>query len=285
MPITISAIDIYPIKSCRRVSVHTAAIAATGLEGDRLFQVVSEDGSCVTQRQHRVLATVSPLITPTGLSVSAPDHGAIEIPQPRQLDTTASALLGDQVRVADSGDEAAAWFSAIVQAPVRLVAMTEESNRQIGLPQAVSFAAAGPILVANEASLAFLVERASEPFGMDRFRPNLVVTGADAWLEDTWQSIAIGDSALAHMMAWPRCAVPQIDQVTAGRRREPARVLRSHRWCHSVPDAPGHVRRAVEGNALFGVTFTSLDEGAVISVGDEVEVMETGSPLIAAPPG
>ena len=110
-----------------------------------------------------------------------------------------------------------------------------------------------------------------------------MVAGADAWLEDTWQSISIGDSTLEHMMAWPRCAVPQIDQVTAERWKEPAKVLRAHRWCDSVPDAPKRVRRSVEGNALFGVTFTSLDEGKVISIGDEITITETRPPLIEAP--
>jgi len=282
--ITVSALDIYPIKSCQRVSLTSCAIAATGLENDRLFQLVTDEGTCVTQRQHSVLATVSPQVTSSGLSVSAPGASTIAIARPRELDTTVKALLGDEVRVADAGDEAAEWFSSIVGASVRLVGMTPDSDRQIGQPQAVSFADAGPILVANDASLTYLVERASESFGMDRFRPNIVVAGAAAWVEDSWQSITIGGSTLAHMMAWPRCAIPQIDQVTAERHREPAKVLRSHRWCSSVPDAPGHVRRAVEGNALFGVTFTSLDEGAVISVGDEVEVAVTAAPLIPAPP-
>lgn len=283
MAITISAIDVYPIKSCGRVSLSRAPIAATGLEHDRLFQLVDEQGSCVTQRQHRVLATVTPKITQTGLTISAPDHGSIDIATPRELDSTVSALLGDEVRAADAGEEAAQWFSGLVRSPVRLVAMTPETNRRIGQPQAVSFADAGPMLIANEASLAYLVERASEPFGMDRFRANIVVSDADAWAEDTWRSLSISGARFDQMLPWPRCAIPQIDQVTGARRTEPAKVLRAHRWCDSLPDAPEQIRRSLEGNALFGVTFTSLDEGIVVSVGDEVTVEAASAPLLAPP--
>ena len=159
MSVTVTAIDIYPIKSCRRVSLDSASIASTGLENDRLYQLVTEEGVCVTQRQHAVLATVSPTIAATGLVIEAAGHASIEVDRPRELNATAAALLGDRVRVADAGDAAAAWFSAVVDAPVRLVAMTDETNRQIGQPQAVSFADAGPILVASEASLEHLVQR------------------------------------------------------------------------------------------------------------------------------
>ena len=72
---------------------------------------------------------------------------------------------------------------------------------------------------------------ARKPFGIERFRPNLVVHTEQAWVEDTWRTFAVGAAELESLMPWPRCAVPQIDQDTAERGREPAVALRAHRWC------------------------------------------------------
>ncbi len=77
---------------------------------------------------------------------------------------------------------------------------------------------------------------------MDRFRPNLVVTGAEPWAEDTWDQFEIGEASLRGIVPWPRCTIPQVDQQTAERHKEPAKVLKKHRWCTSAPSIPGDFR-------------------------------------------
>jgi len=253
---SLTAIHIHPIKSCRAVSLERAEIVDTGLRGDRLFQVVDADGNPVTQRQQPMLATVQPTYTDAGLRLEAADRAALDVAIPTANDTTATSLLGVPVGAGDAGDEAAAWLTGLLGAPVRLVAMTSQSEYRVPIPgmeMAVSWADACSVLVANSASLRWLNERASEAFGMDRFRPNLTVDAGDAWVEDTWRDFSIGPARFRLGLAWPRCAIPQVDQVDGSRHKEPAKVLRAHRWCAAAPSADEALRPLLEGNALFGI--------------------------------
>jgi len=282
---SLSAIYIHPIKSCRRIELDQASVAATGLAGDREWQVVAADDSTLTQRQHRVLATVQPEPIEGGLRISAPGHGTVEVERPLGNDRTVLALAGDAVEVGDAGDAAATWFTALVGVDCRLVAVTDQTNRTIPLvkQQPITFVDAGPALVTNTASLQYLRHRAREPFEMERFRPNLVVDTDEPWVEDTWKSFDIGAAHLDLVLPWPRCTIPQIDQDTSERHKEPAVVLRAHRWCESVPHMPAGLRAVLEGNALFGIACAIGPEGSTVRLGDALTVHATTEPLIAPP--
>jgi len=282
---TLTAIHVHPIKSCHRLELDRAEISTYGLAGDREWQVVGPDGSAITQRQHRQMATIAPELIDGGLRVTAPGQDLIEIARPPVNDRSAFALLGDEVQVGDGGDDAARWFTKVLGTDCRLVAITPATQRRVPLvkQQPVTFVDAGPVLVTNEASLVDLRGRANEPFGMERFRPNLVVDAGEPWVEDTWRSFSIGEARLDYLLAWPRCAVPQIDQDTSERHKEPAVALRAHRWCESAPDMPKGLRAALEGNALFGISCAVAPAGSTVSIGDPVEVIATAPPVIPAP--
>lgn len=281
----LTGINLHPVKSCRRVEVGEATVSACGLGGDREWQVFSEEGKVLTQRRHPALALVQPELVEGGLRLSAPGHGAIEVARPDAADLEVRALLGDRVRAGDAGEGAAAWFSAVTGTPCRLVALCDLGARRVPLVprQPVSFADATPVLVANEASRRDLERRAVEPFGMDRFRANLVVDGAEPWAEDTWADFSVGAARLEGLVPVPRCAVPQVDQDTAERHQEPALALRAHRWCTGAPTLPEGWQPFFSGKPLFGLGATIAPVGAVVRVGDPVEVHATAAPLIAPP--
>ncbi|MPY92733.1 MAG: MOSC domain-containing protein [Acidimicrobiia bacterium] len=282
---TLTAIHLHPVKSCRRVEVEHSTVSPCGLEGDREWQVFSEDGKVLTQRRHPLLALVQPTIIDGGLRLSAPGHGAVEAGRPERVDREVRALLGDEVAVGDGGDEAARWLTALTGTPCRLVALVTSDARRIDLvpSQPVSLADATPVLVANEASRRDLQRRAVEPFGMERFRPNLVLDGPEAWSEDTWTAFSIGAARLEGLVPMPRCAMPQVDQDTAERRKEPALALRAHRWCSEAPSLPERWRSYFRGQGLFGLGATIEPAGAVIRVGDPLAVQATTTPLIPPP--
>jgi len=282
----LQAIHIHPVKSCGAVALDRAEVAATGLVGDRRFQVVDTDGNPVTQRQQPSLAVVRPALVGGGLELRADGRTTLRVDIPSSNDTAANSLLGVPVAAGDVGDEAAAWFTDLLGAPVRLVAMTEHSVYRVPIPGIdvpLGWADACPVHVANTASLRWLNERSSEPFGMDRFRPNLTVDAAEAWIEDTWRDFSIGAARFGLCLPWPRCTVPQVDQVDATRHKEPAKVLKQHRWCSEATSAPEAFRPLLEGSALFGIGCSVQPEGAVISVGDEIAVHDRGAPTIPAP--
>jgi uncharacterized protein YcbX len=283
---TLSAIHVYPVKSCRGVTLDRVDVAATGLRGDRLFQVVDADGNAVTQRSHPLLATVSPALIADGIRLDAEGRSALELATPTSNDVTVKSLLGVPVDAGDAGDESAAWFTELLGTPVRLVAMTEQSDYRLPVPgvdMTLSWADGSSVLVANTASLRWLNGRASEPFGMDRFRPNLTVDTDEAWIEDTWRDFSIGAARFGLGLAWPRCSMPQVDQVDGSRHREPAKVLKAHRWCSDAASMGEALRGLFEGNALFGIGCSVDPVGATIAVGDPVTVHEAGARVIPAP--
>jgi uncharacterized protein YcbX len=283
---TLTAIHIHPIKSCRAVPLDEVRITRRGLVGDRLLQIVDADGRPVTQRQQPRLATVQPSFVDGDLRVEAEGAAPIEIRIPSTNNTSVRSLLGRDVEAGDAGDQPASWFTELLGIPVRLVAATDESENRVRFPgaeMALNWADGASVLIANTASLRWLGERASEPFGMDRFRPNLTVD-AEAWAEDTWRDVSIGAARFGAGLAWPRCAIPQVDQITGTRQKEPAKVLRAHRWCREVPTAPDWLRSVVEGNALFGLGCSVLDED-VVAVGDAITVHEVGERVIPVPTG
>ncbi len=289
----LTGLHIHPIKSCHRIELQEATVSVFGLAGDREWQIVDADSRALTQRTYPQMATVAPTLIEGGLHLEAPGAGHIAVANPVVEPFAGSAegrlqvraLLGDKVAVRDAGDEAAAWLQRVLGAPCRLVRLATPDARRIPIvpAQPISFVDAGPVLVANEASLTDLLARATEPFGMDRFRPNLVVQADQPWVEDTWRSVTVGDASLEAIAPWPRCAVPQVDQDSGERRREPAVALRAHRWCTGAPSLPEGLQPFFTGQGLFGVTFSIGPVGTVLRIGDPVEVASTGEPLIPAP--
>ena len=285
---TLSSIHIHPIKSCHRIDVDEAIVSTTGLRGDRQWQVITDDLAPVTQRQHPVLATVMPEIVDGGLRLSSPGHPTIEVEHPTTANTKSSSMTKTQVDVGDAGDEAGRWFSTIVGQPVRLVALPQGSGLNLAeavnvTGQPIAFGDLAPVVVSSNASLKWLIDRASEPFGMDRFRSNLVVDTDIAFIEDTWDCLSIGDAVLRQAMPWPRCAVPQVDQDTGQRNQEPAKVLKQHRWSTSPTGISDAIDSLMVNSVLFGIGCSIGEPGTVIAVGDKVTVTSTRDPLIPTP--
>jgi len=97
--------------------------------------------------------------------------------------------------------------------------MENNDNRQIDRDYAnheqyVSFADAFPLLVISQASLDDLNERLDNPININRFRPNMVVVGTDAFAEDHWQDITINGTDFKAAKMCSRCIMPSINQET-----------------------------------------------------------------------
>ena len=136
-------------------------------------------------------------------------------------------------------------------------------------PQEVSFADALPLLITCEASLAELNGRTPRAFGMDRFRPNLVVAGSEPFEEDSWARLAIGDVELDVVQPCGRCVMVTIDPRTAEAApdQEPLRTLHTYRKVTAGPSA---------GNVAFGWYAAGATLGE-LEVGAEVRVLERRS--------
>jgi uncharacterized protein YcbX len=284
--ITVSSLFVYPVKALRGIARESVTVGRYGFDGDREWQIVGGDGEYLTQRQLPRMAQIDARPIAGGLVLATDSDGSIEVERPTVADVDTKVSYAE-TRAGDCGDDVAAWLARTLGRPCRLVTIADGYRRPLLLPVEppaieVSFADMAPVLLANTASLEDLVARASEPFAMDRFRPNLVVTTHEPWVEDGWQRARIGDATVHALIPWPRCAVPQVDQRTGERHKEPAKVLRAHRWCTDA-SALGPLAPAVENEPLFGVGVVAEPIGATITVGDTVEVIESRAPVLAPP--
>jgi uncharacterized protein YcbX len=217
--------------------VAEARLTARGLEHDRRFMLVDAERNFLTQRQLPQMARLVPRIEGETLRIGwEAEH--IELPlTPREGSVLRVRVWRDEVDALDLGAASSAFFSAALGQPVRLVYLPDASERQVDLGYAqpgdqVSFADGFPYLLANEASLVDLNSQLVRPVPMSRFRPNLVVAGADAYAEDGWNEIRIGDARFEIKKPCTRCAIVTTDQET-GRRdgKEPLQTLaRTRSW-------------------------------------------------------
>lgn len=124
----------------------------------------------------------------------------------------------------------------------------------------VSFADGFPYLTASLESLAELNSRLEEPVEMARFRPNIVIDGANGpHDEDTWAHFRVGELDFYSVKPCVRCVMTTIDPQTAHKGKEPLKTLATY--------------RRVENKILFGQNVMASAEG-VVRVGDNIEVLK-----------
>jgi uncharacterized protein YcbX len=259
----------YPVKGLRGRSLPEAVVQRIGLAGDRRWMIVDEAGKFLTQRQHPTLAQIDALPSATGVTLSHAALGAIDVAVPDERAPIVSAIVWRDTVPARLAESAGAYLSAFLHKPVRLVYLHDPSARAVNpsfgrAEDRVSLADGFPMLLTSTASLDDVNRRLSAPISMERFRPSLVIDGAPAWTEDTWRKVRIGGIEFRVVKPCGRCAVPTLDPLTgeALPGNEPIRTL-------------GSFHRAADGEIIFGQNAIPDDVGS-LSVGDKVEVLETG---------
>lgn len=258
---------VYPIKSCAGTWLDRAVLDGRGIIYDRNWVVTDTTGKFLTQRQFPQLALVRPAIRGRALELTAPGAADLSVPIFGQRGRPVGVTVWkDTCRGEDQGDEAARWFEAIIGQQCRLVRIAENDTRAIhGAGGRAAFADSYPLLVASESSLAALTRRVGTPVPVDRFRANIVIAGAPAFDEDTWDDIKIGGIPVHVDAPCDRCPIVATDQHTGARdpRSEPLRTL-------------GRFRRRIKGvqrtGISFGVNASHLETGT-IHLGDLVTIV------------
>lgn len=270
--IEVSGLRRYPVKSCRGEDLERALVERQGLAGDRRWMVVDENGSALTAREYPVLVLVRPEIRPGGLRLTGPHDEALIVEEPDGSTLVPVDVHRRPVRAAPAGPAADEWFTRLLRRRCRLVFLDDPDrrlpNQSRTLPtDRVSLADGYPILLTTEESLAALNEAIGSgrfadqgPVSMIRFRPNIVVRGAPAWTEDGWRRVRIGDARFRVVKGCDRCVLTTVDPDTAAVGREPlATLVRIRRW---------------DGLSWFGTQLVPDDPGALLRIGDAVEVTE-----------
>ena len=274
---TIARLFVYPVKSCAGVALSQATLTETGLEFDRAWMVVDEQGTFVTQRELPRMALVQPELKTFEMVLRAPGMLALHIALDKVEQPTQVTVWSDSVAAFDMGDVAAQWFSDFlntdttgqrVAAPrkLRLVRFDPEQRRLSSLKwtggtEALNqFCDGFAVLVISEASLDGLNQRLAATgeaaVGMERFRPNIVLSGIDAHDEDRLDELLIattqGEARLRMVKPCPRCPIPNIDPTTAISTPTVGDMLQTYRQTEVVGGAVAFGMNAI---VLDGVDF------------------------------
>jgi uncharacterized protein YcbX len=261
--VIVTELNIYPVKSLRGLTLAAMSLGSMGPAWDRRWMLVDGSGRFISQREEARLCLVDVALDQGQMHLSAPQQTPISVPVDGAGHSCAVRVWDDRVEAIDCGDEVARWCGDFLQRDCRLVYMPDSYHRQVDLDygragDAVSFADGFPLLLISQASLADLNQRLSTPIAMGRFRPNIVVSGCDAFAEDYWATVKIGDLDFDVVKPCSRCVIPSINPDTAEKNSEVVRQLASYR------------RKA--GSVYFGQNLIHRDLG-VISLGDSLTVV------------
>ncbi len=266
----IQSLFIYPVKSCAGIEVNEMPLVSYGPEHDREFMVVNRAGMFLTQREHPKLCLIRTSLNGNEMNMGIPNHGSFNFPlhrhkanrEPERLVT----VWKDKCRGIDMGNMVAEALSDFLGEQCYLVRYNthrprlRESSALRGGKIHVSFADGYPLLILSEASLTDLNQRLVKPVSMDRFRPNVVISGCMPYAEDQWKEVRIGSLHLRNIRECPRCPITLVDQKTGMTGKEPLRTLEKY-------------RKTPEGKVAFGRYFMHATNG-MLRTGDLIQVCE-----------
>ncbi len=309
----VSEINIYPVKSLKGIRLESAAVEKRGLVHDRRWLLVDENGVFLTQRENPRMATVGVEITDVGIRVSADGAGHHDVVPLNDSDRVTVKVWDSESEATVYDAHTNEWFSDALGQRVSLLYMPEDAGRPVSERfnrggEKVSFADGYPLLVIGEASLGELNRRIGEASGtlavqseeeasgtvavqleaedagrlpavrrlpMKRFRPNIVVTGSEAFAEDGWNRIRVGEAIFRVVKPCARCVITTVDHEKGEfDGKEPLKTMATFRMANQVfPDTYesfGHSPNSV----LFGENLIPENPGVVMNRDDEVEVLE-----------
>ncbi|PSN40230.1 Molybdenum cofactor sulfurase [Blattella germanica] len=287
----LSHIYVYPVKSCGALKVESWIIGPRGFLFDREWMVVTSAGVCLTQKQDTKLCLVQPYINlglgllilrfPGMVEISVPLDVPSALTKVKESSLCQSKVCGDRVQGWDCGDDVAAWLSeALGREGLRLIRQWSSDSRVSKgskktlldeTPKAVlSLSNQSQFLLINSNSIQWLCdqidphqENLDKENIQERFRSNLVIQGAQAFVENEWTFLQIGNVKFQSEGPCTRCQMVCIDQTTGEKTREPLRTLAA----------------ALHGKMRFGVYLSHMTGGSdvKISVGDTVSSYQTAN--------
>ncbi|KAL0134398.1 hypothetical protein PUN28_001289 [Cardiocondyla obscurior] len=294
----LSDMVMYPVKSLGPVRKTEMECTTLGLKSgwlrDRTLLVIDLEGRFLTARQQPKMVNVSPSVSGSVLTLSAPGMMSVSVDLAQLRGKSFRvAVWGQAVPARDCGEEPARWLSRyILQEDVglRLVYYPlDRPVRPVRQKNVKSFPKQEPIdagaypdetsyTLANEASIADLNTRLDEPVVAQQFRMSFLVKGPSAYEEDNWDWVKIGNVIMRNLRPCTRCIFTTINPETGTKHpnTEPLKTLRSYR---QITDP--QIRPAVGDSPAMGIHLGLRGPNGVVRLGDPVYV---GIPEEKPPP-
>ncbi|KAK3911270.1 Mitochondrial amidoxime-reducing component 1 [Frankliniella fusca] len=297
---TLAELCVFPLKSGLPVSAESLFASQEGVcQGalrDRVFVAVNRNGRFVSGRSHPLLLQVAVKAVPKdgkSLDDVVFELSCSRVPTPLRVDPEDLANLrrrritvqGTTVSAVDCGDAAAAWIrKAVVEVDKHGEATEEADLRLAFFPRTHTdraptkeapkdtvgiYSDLTAYHLLTTSSLAALNAKLASPVTARHFRPNFVVDGPEAFDEDNWTWIRIGDKAMFRViMPCGRCVFTTVDPETGVKAAdcEPLRTLNTFRKPNEAQ------KKAMGGSSpMLGVRMGLYATGEV-AVGDAVYV-------------
>lgn len=264
----LSEIFIYPVKSLGGISLKTAQVEERGLQYDRRWMLIDQEGVFLTQRDIPEMALIHLAIGDNELKAKFTHENSypgITIPLQANDNQKVDAIIwNDRCKAILVGKDYDEWFSEALKVKCRLVYMPDMERRIvekkfISEDKIVSFADAYPFLIIGQSSLDDLNSKLDKPVPMNRFRTNFIFTGGEPYEEDTWKNFEIGNVEFQAVKPCARCVITTTDQQTAERDAEPLRTLSAY--------------RKFGNKVMFGMNLIANNKG-LVNVGDIIKLKE-----------
>lgn len=266
--VRLSEIWIYPIKSLGGVPLEKATVLEKGLQYDRRWMLVDENGLFMTQR---VLPKMALFKLKMDNLLAGKAGGKfkihfstewIELPESASGELKEAKIWDDRVWVQEVDTQISNWFSDRLNVKCKLVSFPENNNRLVDERyrvnhENVSLADAYPFLIIGQKTLEMLNAKLTNPVPMNRFRPNFVFTGGEPHEEDTWRDFSIGQNRFIGVKPCGRCVLTTVDQETGKKEDEPLRTLATY--------------RKQENKINFGQNLVAVDH-LEVHVGDVITI-------------
>ncbi len=257
----LTEIWIYPVKGLGGIRLRSSRVLGKGLRHDRRWMLVDENNVFMTQRDFPKLSLFK--VSPENESFKiVRNENSIILPFSHIIkDTPVEAVVWDDpVTTFEVSKDHSQWFSDKLGVTCKLVSFPEENPRPVAVGyqinnEHVSLADGYPILIIGQSSLNDLNARLENPVPMNRFRPNLVFTGGEAFEEDGWRNFTVGTNRFAGVKPCARCSVPTVNQDTGEKGKEPLATLSRF--------------RSKDGKVFFGQNVLAIDHYE-IQEGDEI---------------
>ncbi len=265
----VTGLWIYPVKSCRGISLTEMQIGPTGPVNDRRWMLVDENNKFISLRTHPKLSGIKTAIQGRYLHLYA---GANKI----LIDTTNDCqkveevnVWGDIFKAGIETHDINEALSDFLSATVKLARYQSESFRDLknastDVAKETMFADGRPVLLANENSLRDLNERlhakGEVASVMERFRANIIIDELVAYGEDDLTEVQIGETQFSRPKLCARCPIVTQD-VESGKvvSKETLKTLAEYR------------KIGIKNGVMFGVNLTPSKLG-IVRVGDSCSI-------------
>ena len=269
VPVSISDLVIYPLKSALGSSVGEMELDERGPRGDRRWMLVDDNGKYVSLRHVPRLCLVAASLTEDGiaLTLGAQDRVEVRTPESGWSEWIDAEVWSGPCRVLLADSTASDQLSRFLGVKCRLafqpeVAAGPDAPRYGDFgsqPRRIALTDGAPLLLTSMASLADLNARLAEPVPMYRFRPNVVIQGNEPWSEESLRAFTIGALGFDGVKPCPRCAATTVDYASATRGKEPLRTLATFRKVGSDVNFGMNVAHRATGTIRVGDAVVVLD--------------------------